>query len=84
MVQYTCIALHVQYTCIVYKSAYQKTYSKDTILLADLCRKKKAPGLDKVPVRVIKDSLSAILPSITSIINATFQSSTFPAGKFLK
>ena len=35
MVQYTCIALHVQYTCIVYKSAYQKTYSKDTILLAD-------------------------------------------------
>ena len=35
MVQYTCIALHVQYTCIVYKSASQKTYSKDTKLLAD-------------------------------------------------
>ena len=39
----------------------------------------KAPGIDKVPVRVIKDSLSAILPSITSIINATFQSSMFPS-----
>ena len=37
------------------------------------------PGIDKVPIRVIKDSLSAILPSITSIINATFQSSTFPS-----
>ena len=39
----------------------------------------KAPGIDKVPIRVMKDSLSAILPSITSIINATFQSSTFPS-----
>ena len=39
----------------------------------------KAPGIDKVPIRVIKDSLSGILPSITSIINATFQLSTFPS-----
>lgn len=39
----------------------------------------KAPGIDKVSIRVMKDSLSAILPSITSIINATFQSSTFPS-----
>ena len=119
-----CI-LHVQYTCIVYKSAFQRTYSKDTKLLADEFNQlfasvgentvkkfsalavkfsyepnepafvpreyppseefalhstvkweqverivnavstNKAPGIDKVPVRVIKDSLSAILPSIT-------------------
>ena len=39
----------------------------------------KAPGIDKVPIRVIKDSLPAILPSITSIINASFKLSTFPS-----
>ena len=36
------------------------------------------PGIDKVPNRVIKDCLPAILPSITSIINATFESAIFP------
>ena len=137
--KYTCIALHVQYTCIVYKSASQKTYSKDTKLLADefnqffasvgentvkkinaLAEKfsyepnepafvpreyppseefalhstlkweqveriiiamstNKALGIVKVPIRALKYSLSAILPSITSIISATFQSSTFPS-----
>ena len=39
----------------------------------------KAPGFDKVPIWVIKDSLPAILSSITLIINATFQLSTFPS-----
>ena len=39
----------------------------------------KAPGIGKVPIRVIKDSLPAILPSITSIINASFKLSTFPS-----
>lgn len=29
----------------------------------------KAPGMEKIPVRVIKDCLPLILPSITSIIN---------------
>ena len=137
--KYTCIALLVQYTCIVYKSASQKTYPKDTKLLADefnqffasvgentvkkinaLAEKfsyepnepafvpreyppseesalhstvkweqveriiiamstNKALGIDKVPIRALKYSLSAILPSITSIISATFQSSTFPS-----
>ena len=37
----------------------------------------KSPGIDKIPVRVIKDCLPAILPSITSIINATFLSAQF-------
>ena len=38
----------------------------------------KAPGVDKIPVHVIKDCLPAILPSLTSIINATFEFDTFP------
>ena len=45
----------------------------------------KSPGIDKIPLRVIKDCLSAILPSITSIINATFLSAQFPKlGKLRK
>ena len=38
----------------------------------------KAPGIDKVPTRVIKDCLPIILPFVTSIINASLSSSTFP------
>ena len=38
----------------------------------------KTPGIDKISVRVIKDSLSVISPTITSIINASFVSGTFP------
>ena len=38
----------------------------------------KSAGIDKIPIRVIKDCLPAILPSITSIINATFLSAQFP------
>ena len=37
----------------------------------------KAPGIDKIPIHVIKDCLPAILPSLTSIINATFESDAF-------
>ena len=38
----------------------------------------KAPGIDKVPTRVIKDCLPIILPFVTPIINASLSSSTFP------
>ena len=38
----------------------------------------KYPGIDKIPLRVIKDCLPAIQPSVTSIINATFLSAQFP------
>ena len=38
----------------------------------------KAPAIDKVPTRVIKDCLPIILPFVTSIINASLSSSTFP------
>ena len=34
----------------------------------------KAPGIDKVPTRVIKDCLPIILPFVTSIINASLSS----------
>ena len=38
----------------------------------------KAPGIDKVPTRVLKDSLLITLPFITSIIKASLLASTFP------
>ena len=38
----------------------------------------KAPGIDKVPTQVLKDSLLITLPFITSIINASLLASTFP------
>ena len=38
----------------------------------------KAPGIDKVLTRVIKDCLPIIIPFVTSIINASLSSSTFP------
>ena len=39
----------------------------------------KAPGLDKVSVRVIKDCLPTILPSITHIIHSSLGNGTFPS-----
>jgi hypothetical protein len=38
----------------------------------------KAPGIDKIPIRVIKDCLSVILPWITSIINNSLANHIFP------
>ena len=38
----------------------------------------KSSGIDNIPVRVIKDSLSATLPVITSLINASFTRGIFP------
>ena len=38
----------------------------------------KSPGIDNIPVRAIKDSLSATLPVITSLINASFTRGIFP------
>ena len=37
----------------------------------------KAPGYDKVSVRVLKDSVPAILPAITTIMNNSFNTKTF-------
>ena len=39
----------------------------------------KAPRVDKITIRAIKDCLSAILPTIRIIINNTFVSETFPS-----
>ena len=38
----------------------------------------KSPGIDQISMRVIKDSLPAILPTITSIINTSLVSAIFP------
>lgn len=38
----------------------------------------KAPGYDKVPMRVIKSCLSSILPTITNIFNSSFSTGVFP------
>jgi hypothetical protein len=38
----------------------------------------KAPGKDKVSVRIIKDCLPVILGPLTDIINASLTSSEFP------
>ena len=39
---------------------------------------KWSPGIDNIPVRVIKDSLSTTLQVITSLINASFTRGIFP------
>ena len=41
---------------------------------------KKAPGIDKVSPRLIKESLPIIVLSITSIINASLTSGVFPTS----
>ena len=38
----------------------------------------KAAGPDKLPIRVIKDSLPVISSTITSLINCSFTNNTFP------
>ena len=42
---------------------------------------KKAPGIDKVSPRLIKESLPIIVLSITSIINASLTSGVFPTSR---
>ena len=39
----------------------------------------KAPGIDKIPIRVIKDCLNPIVHTITSIVNASFLTCVFPS-----
>ena len=39
----------------------------------------KAPGIDQIPIRVIKDCLTSILPTLTAIVNSSLITSTFPA-----
>jgi hypothetical protein len=38
----------------------------------------KTPGYDKVPVKVIKNCLPEILDTVTTLINLSFKSNTFP------
>ena len=38
----------------------------------------KAPGIDRIPIRVIKDSLDSILSVLTSVKNTSIASNMFP------
>ena len=38
----------------------------------------KSPGHDTIPIKVYKDCISSILPSITDLINTSLSSSIFP------
>ena len=40
----------------------------------------KAPAIDKISVRVLKDYLEPILPVVTSIINTCIESCIFPTN----
>ena len=40
----------------------------------------KSPGIEKIPVRAIKDSLPATLPMITSLINVSLTRRVFPGS----
>lgn len=46
------------------------------VIMAMPCN--KAPGYDRIPVFVIKDCLSYILPALTALINSSFSNSVFP------
>ena len=59
--------------------AFQTIECKDIENIVLSLPSSKAPGIDKIPIRVIKDSLVPILPAITSIVNASLSSSTFPS-----
>ena len=39
----------------------------------------KAPGSDKIPLRVIKDCLPAVLPTLTSVVSNSLTSGVFPS-----
>ena len=38
----------------------------------------KAPGIDRIQIRVIKDFLGSILPVLISVINTSIASNMFP------
>ena len=52
-------------------------FSKQIECITTSMPSNKYPGIDKIPIRVIKDCLTPILPAITSIVNASFV--TFPS-----
>ena len=40
----------------------------------------KAPGIDKIPSRVIKEAAPVIIPQVTSVIDSSFKTSVFPSA----
>ena len=56
---------------------FTNVYCSDVEKIVSLLSRNKAPGIDKLPTRAIKDSAPGIIPSITAIINSSFTTSTF-------
>ena len=54
------------------------TYCKHLKVIITSMASNKAPGIDRIPIRVIKDSLGSILPVLTSVINTSIASNMFP------
>lgn len=51
---------------------------EDTRKIIQSLSTNKAPGIDQISARALKDSLPTTLPVITSIINSSFLTNTFP------
>ena len=56
------------------QSGWVRLFKKQINLMSST----KATGLDKVPVRLLKLCANEIADSLTSIINLSFETATFP------
>ena len=69
-----------------FNPSYDELFEFKPVLCSDVHKvimdmpNNKAPGYDKVSISTIKDCLSHILPHITSIINQSLETSTFPSA----
>ncbi|CAB4040195.1 Hypothetical predicted protein, partial [Paramuricea clavata] len=58
--------------------SFRTTDSEEISQIISSMSSNKAPGIDQIPIRVIKDCLTSILPTLTSIVNSLLATSTFP------
>ena len=58
--------------------SFRTTDSEEISQIISSMSSNKAPGIDQIPIRVIKDCLTTILPTLTSIVNSSLATSTFP------
>lgn len=59
--------------------SFRTTDSEEICQIITSLSSNKAPGIDQIPIRVIKDCLTSILPTLTAIVNSSLITSTFPA-----
>ena len=65
---------------VVYRchSHWTRLISKHLKVIVTSMASNKAPGIDRIQIRVIKDFLGSILPVLTSVINTSIASNMFP------